>query len=35
LMEQGSKPTSSPTPSAKPGTSTKTPVDSCKGQIVN
>ena len=35
LMSQGVKPTSTPTPSAKPGTSTKIPVDSCKGQIVN
>ena len=35
LMAQGVKPTSTPTPSAKPGTSTKTPVDSCKNQIVN
>ena len=35
LMAQGMKPTSKPTPSAKPGTSTKVPVDTCKGQIIN
>lgn len=35
LMAQGVKPTPSVSPSPKPGTSTKVPVDACKGQIIN
>jgi hypothetical protein len=35
LMAQGVKPTPSVSPSPKPGTSTKVPIDACKGQIIN
>lgn len=35
VMGQGAKPTPSITPSKKPGTSSKAPADSCKGQIIN
>jgi GH25 family lysozyme M1 (1,4-beta-N-acetylmuramidase) len=35
FMNQGVKPTPSVSPSPKPGTSTKVPVDACKGQIIN
>ncbi len=35
VMGEGVKPTPTVSPSPKPGTSTKVPVDACKGQIVN
>jgi hypothetical protein len=35
VMGEGVKPTPSVSPSPKPGTSTKVPVDACKNQIVN
>lgn len=35
VIAEGAKPTPTITPSAKPGTSTKVPVDACKGQIIN
>jgi GH25 family lysozyme M1 (1,4-beta-N-acetylmuramidase) len=35
VMGEGAKPTPTVSPSPKPGTSTKVPVDACKGQIVN
>ncbi len=35
FMAEGIKPTPSIKPTPKPGTSTKSPVDSCKGQIIN
>lgn len=35
FMAEGIKPTPSIKPSPKPGTSTKGPVDACKGQIIN
>ena len=35
MMAQGVKPTPSVSPTPKPGTSTKVPVDACKGQIIN
>ena len=34
-MVEGAKPTPSIKPTPKPGTSTKRPVDACKGQIIN
>jgi GH25 family lysozyme M1 (1,4-beta-N-acetylmuramidase) len=35
VMGEGVKPTPTVSPSPKPGTSTKVPVDACKGQIIN
>ena len=35
MMAQGVKPTPSVSPSPKPGSSNKVPVDACKGQIIN
>ena len=35
LMNEGSAPTATVSPSPKPGTSTKVPADACRGQIVN
>ena len=35
VMGQGVKPIPTVSPSPKPGTSTKVPVDACKGQIIN
>jgi GH25 family lysozyme M1 (1,4-beta-N-acetylmuramidase) len=35
IMSEGAKPTPTVSPSLKPGTSTKVPVDACKGQIIN
>ena len=35
VMGEGAKPTPTVSPSPKPGTSTKVPVDACKGQIIN
>jgi GH25 family lysozyme M1 (1,4-beta-N-acetylmuramidase) len=34
-IAQGEKPTTSVSPSPKPGTSTKVPADACRGQIIN
>jgi len=35
IMVEGTKPTPTVSPSAKPGTSTKVPADACRGQIIN
>ena len=35
VMGEGAKPTPTVSPNPKPGTSTKVPVDACKGQIIN